>query len=162
MRLDRDEYFLRKAELTAKRSTCIRRSVGCILVNKLGHELATGYNGVPAGFLHCNGEKCEKNDKGEYKIIFPNACPGAYAASGTNLNGCWSPHAEQNALMQCSDVQEIETCYVTTSPCMTTCVKMLLNTGCRRIVFRVEYSQEGAKELWLYQSEKNREWIHLP
>ena len=41
-----DEYFMEMAELTAKRSTCMRRHVGAVIV-KDRHAIATGYNGAP-------------------------------------------------------------------------------------------------------------------
>ena len=54
MRPSRDEWALGLAQLTAERSTCLRRHVGCVLLNARGHVLATGYNGVAAGETHCN------------------------------------------------------------------------------------------------------------
>ena len=47
-----DEYFMRMAELTAQRSTCLRRQVGAVIV-KDKHIIATGYNGAPRGLAHC-------------------------------------------------------------------------------------------------------------
>ena len=47
-----DEYFMEMAELTAKRSTCMRRHVGAVIV-KDRHAIATGYNGAPSGIMHC-------------------------------------------------------------------------------------------------------------
>jgi deoxycytidylate deaminase len=47
-----DEYFLEMANLVAKRSTCLRRRVGAVLV-KDKRILATGYNGAPRGLKHC-------------------------------------------------------------------------------------------------------------
>jgi deoxycytidylate deaminase len=47
-----DKYFLEVAHLVAKRSTCLRRSVGAVIV-KNKRILATGYNGAPAGLKHC-------------------------------------------------------------------------------------------------------------
>ena len=47
-----DEYFMQMAELTAQRSTCLRRQVGAIIV-KEKHIIATGYNGAPKGLPHC-------------------------------------------------------------------------------------------------------------
>lgn len=41
-----DEYFMQMAELTAQRSTCLRRKVGAVIV-KDKHIIATGYNGAP-------------------------------------------------------------------------------------------------------------------
>lgn len=131
MRPSKDAYFIAMARLVATRSTCARRTVGCVLVNARGHVLATGYNGVAAGLPHCN------DPSGVHR------CTGASAASGTNLDGCGAIHAEQNALLQCRDVFAIDTCYATTPPCVT-CVKLLMNTSCRRIVFLGEYPHVAA------------------
>lgn len=130
-RMSVDEYFLRMATLAAKRGTCIRRQVGCVLVNKKNHVLATGYNGTPRGFPHCIDSPCE----------------GAKYESGKGLNKCLSTHAEQNALLQCHNVEEIYTAYVTASPCIH-CVKLLLNTSCKHIVFLEEYPDDDSKRLW--------------
>ena len=46
-----DEYFMEMAELTAKRSTCMRRSVDAVIV-KDRHAIATGFNGAPRGIAH--------------------------------------------------------------------------------------------------------------
>jgi dCMP deaminase len=149
MRPSKDVYFLRMAQLVATRATCARRQVGCVLVSGRGHVLATGYNGVAAGRPHCNeGHPCE----------------GANLPSGTGLDLCQAAHAEQNALLQCHDVHEIETCYCTTAPCVT-CTKLLLNTSCRRVVFVADYPHtQAAMQLWHgYQHEVRcgREWIRL-
>lgn len=151
MRPSRDEWALRLAMLTALRSTCCRRQVGCVLLSARGHVLATGYNGVAAGLPHCN-----QHDPFE-PTGFPFACEGAVAKSGTNLDGCEAIHAEQNALLQCRDVYAIETCYVMASPCMT-CTKLLLNTGCQRIVFLEDYPHNEAGKLW---TRAGRAWERL-
>lgn len=163
----RDQWGLELAAVTAKRATCCRRSVGCVLVDVNGHVLATGYNGVAAGQPHCNEMVVKGTDYGPEdkhgvsspaRLIetYPHACPGATAPSGTSLDACQAIHAEQNALLQCRDVQAIDTCYVTASPCVT-CVKLLLNTGCQRIVFMELYPQPVALELW---AAAGREHIH--
>ena len=155
----RDEWGLRLAEVTASRATCLRRSVGCVLVDKRGHILATGYNGVAAGQKHCNEKRpfTLRYVEDEPLPKHPHACPGAYSLSGTNLDGCQAIHAEQNALLQCRDVWEIETCYTTASPCIT-CVKLLLNTSCQRIVFREAYPHSDAQVLW---ENAGRVWLQL-
>jgi dCMP deaminase len=73
-------------------------------------------------------------------------CMGASSPSGTDLHLCEAVHAEQNALMQCADVQKIDTIYVTVSPCIH-CMKMIINTSCRRIVYNEIYS-EAALDMW--------------
>lgn len=154
-RPQKDEYFLRIASLVSTRSTCLRRSVGCVLVNERGHVLATGYNGVAMGMPHCN-EPLDRSSSinGTINVMlranneFPNACPAARAVNGSNLDGCEAIHAEQNALLQCKDVWDIYTCYITNSPCVT-CVKLLMNTSCRRIIFIHEYAHgEISRKLW--------------
>jgi dCMP deaminase len=144
MRLSRDDWAMKIASVTAKRSTCLRRAVGCVLLDADGFILATGYNGVAAGQPHCN-EVVEFSS--HFLKTYPHACPGHDAPSGTNLEGCGAIHAEQNALLRCRDVREIHTAYVTASPCMH-CTKMLLNTGCQRVVFLTAYPASGAQELW--------------
>lgn len=139
------------AVVTAQRATCLRRSVGCVLLNERGHVIATGYNGVAAGQPHCN-----KHDMFAPEGM-PFACPGAHLPSGTGLDGCHAVHAEQNALLQCRDVYSIQTAYVTASPCMT-CTKLLLNTSCKQIIFIDEYPHAEAKQLW---ESSGREWSKL-
>lgn len=162
MRPDTDEYYLRQVEVVATKSTCVRRSVGCILVNKRGHNIGSGYNGVEAGAVHCN----EWSVSGPNGRIYPYACKGAFLPSGQGLDECDALHAEMNALLQCRDVFEIWTCYVTDSPCVV-CVKLLMGTSCQRVVFRRRYSHdEPARLKWLKRNNISnnvaREWIHLP
>jgi dCMP deaminase len=84
---------------------------------------------------------------------------GASAASGQSLDACEAIHAEQNALLQCRDAWDIDTCYVSASPCVT-CTKLLLNTSCRRIVFREVYPHSQAQELW--SRRPGNVWLQLP
>lgn len=151
MRPDHDTYFTRMAALVATRATCLRRAVGAVLVNSRGHVLATGYNGVAAGRPHCN-----HHDMFD-PVGYPHACPGATAPSGQKLDECEAIHAEQNALLQCRDVFDIDTCYVTVSPCIH-CTKLLLNTSCRRIVAASIYDQRAA-DLW---TDSGRELVVMP
>jgi dCMP deaminase len=136
-RPDLNLYFMRMARLVATRSTCLRRAVGCVLVDEQGHVLSTGYNGVASGEKHCNQPNVIPMKTPEGKIvtrmIYPHACEGAMAPSGTELSSCSAVHAEQNALLQCPDVREIATAYVTVAPC-DSCLKLFLNTGCRVLV----------------------------
>jgi dCMP deaminase len=149
----RDQWAMNIAKITATRTSCCRRAVGCVLTNSRGHLLSTGYNGVAAGMPHCN-EVVVNSTGGE---TTPWACPGAHSPSGTNLDGCHALHAEQNALLQCRDVYQIETAYVTTAPCMT-CTKLLLNTSCKEIMYVDDYPQAAeSKKLW---ESASRVWRH--
>lgn len=140
LRPSRDFTMLHIASAISKRSTCCRRGVGCVLTDVHGRVLSMGHNGVPMGLPHCTDEPCK----------------GASFPSGTGLSECHAVHAEQNALAFCSDIMKIDTCYTTTSPCEI-CIKQLLNTSCRRIVFFDEYAHPISKKLW---EQAGRKWVH--
>lgn len=126
-----DVYMMGIALMASTRATCSRRSVGCVLINQYNHIIATGYNGVPASMPHCSDE----------------LCPGRKAASGQSLDTCMAIHAEQNALLQVRNANDITTIYVTTQPCIT-CTKLLLNTTCSQIVYLNPYPHHVAEDLW--------------
>jgi len=128
------------AWLVATRATCPRRAVGCVLVDEHNHVMATGYNGVPRGFPHC----------------IDTPCPGASHLTGQGLDACLATHAEQNALLQCSNVEAIHTVYCTTSPCIH-CIKLLLNTGAQALYVSSTYSDPRPLAMW-----KPRLWIEIP
>ena len=128
-RIDFDSYCLDIADLVSKRTTCSRRAVGCVLTDSQNHIVATGYNGVPKGFIHC--------------IDYP--CKGADAPSGTRLNECKAVHAEMNALLQLQSTDEL-TAYLTVTPCFD-CAKVLANSNVTRIVASVWYPQTEVKDI---------------
>lgn len=129
-RPSRDEYFVEMTSLVAQRATCARRAVGCVLVNEQGHVIATGYNGVCRGASHC----------------IDKPCPGADHPSGQGLHLCEAIHAEQNALLQCRNINEIHTAYVTASPCVS-CMRLLANTSVKRIVFQEYYPHAESEQI---------------
>jgi len=109
-------------KLVAKRSTCLRRSVGAILV-KEKRILATGYNGAPAGLRHCEEVGCLREN---------SSIP-----SGTRHELCRGLHAEQNAIIQAA-YHGISisgaVLFCTNKPCII-CSKMLINAGIQEIYF---------------------------
>ena len=128
-----DEYFMQMAELTAQRSTCLRRQVGAIVV-KEKHIIATGYNGAPKGLPHCE----ELGGCLREKLEIP---------SGERHELCRALHAEQNAIIQAATLgQSIEgaTIYITHQPCII-CAKMIINAGISRIVIRRGYPDEMSR-----------------
>lgn len=148
-RPSKDVRFLRDALTAASRSTCLRRAVGCVLVDAHGSTLATGYNGVARGQPHCNQPgKCfhPYHPLGHYEIVYPDACPGATAASGADLHRCEAIHAEQNALLRCPDPWAIEVVYSTASPC-DACSKLLLGTAAKRLVYLELYDLVALQRL---------------
>ena len=117
----------------SKEAKCIRRGVGAVLVDDLYHVKAIGYNGPPSGVKNCTEEPCM----------------GARMMSGTGLDTCLAIHAEQNAIIQCSDVHACRICVSSVSPCMH-CMKMLANVpNMDVIIFNEIYDQE-ALDWWMH------------
>lgn len=83
----KEEYYLDIAKAVSKRSTCLKRHYGAVIVNN-DEIISTGYNGNPRGLLNC----C---DKGVCLRIDKPHNSGDYS-------DCHSVHAEQNALLSAS------------------------------------------------------------
>ena len=129
-----DEYFMEMAHVVSKRSTCLRRKVGAILV-KDKHILSTGYNGAPKGLSHCFDVGCIRQDMS--------------VKSGERHELCRGLHAEQNAIIQAAVFGVSisgSTLYCTNTPCVV-CVKMLINAGVKEIIHSGEYPDELAKKM---------------
>jgi len=120
--------------LVARRSTCLRRSVGAILV-KEKRILATGYNGAPAGVRHCEEVGCLRED--------------ASIPSGTRHELCRGLHAEQNVIIQAAyhgiSIRDA-TLYCTNKPCAI-CSKMIINAGIKKIYYEEGYDDALADQL---------------
>lgn len=80
-----DTYFMHLSDLAARRSNCMKRRVGCIIV-KDQRVIAMGYNGTPKGMCNCNAGGCKRCNEG--------------APCGTRRDQCLCIHAEENALLE--------------------------------------------------------------
>lgn len=147
-RISKDEYYLGIALAVSKRSTCLKRHYGCVIVND-DIIIATGYNGSPRGEKNCcDIGKCKRENAERY----------------SDYTNCNAVHAEQNAIiaaqrknmiggtvyLACEEVREIEALKVVGDkdtyeivwvedknpiPC-NICLNMLKNAGIVRIVNR--------------------------
>ena len=86
MRPTKQEYYLDIALAVSKRSTCLKRHYGAVIVN---HDeiIATGYNGSPRGDINC----CDVG-----------VCMRVNAKRYSGYEQCKSIHAEQNAIISAS------------------------------------------------------------
>lgn len=53
-----DQYFMQLASLAARRSNCMKRRVGCVIVREK-RVISTGYNGTPRNLKNCNEGGCK-------------------------------------------------------------------------------------------------------
>lgn len=134
-RLSWDDYFMDITRLVSKRSTCLRRHVGAVIVRDK-RILATGYNGAPRGIAHCEETGCLRE-----KLGIP---------SGQQQELCRGIHAEQNAIIQAavSGVSiEDSQIYSVTQPCVV-CAKMIINSGIRKVIYQDTYPDELSKQMF--------------
>lgn len=127
---DWDQYFLNIATETARRSSCVRRRHGAVIVRNRRIK-STGYNGGPSGYPHC--------DEG--------ACPRATSdtPSGWGHDNCIAIHAEANAILYSSPEQrEGASIYITGVPCFT-CAKLIANSGITEVVATGEPYDDWAR-----------------
>lgn len=128
------QYFMDIAECVARRSTCIRRSVGAIIV-KDRRILATGYNGAPRSMAHCTDIGCLRDELG--------------VPSGERHELCRGIHAEQNAIIQAAmhgvSIRDA-TLYCTTFPCII-CAKMIINAGIRTVYYKYPYADPTSEKM---------------
>jgi dCMP deaminase len=122
--------------LVARRSTCLRRSVGAVLV-KDKRILATGYNGAPAGLRHCEEVGCLRESSS--------------VPSGVRHELCRGLHAEQNVIIQAAyhgiPIRG-STLYCTNKPCVI-CSKMLINAGIELIYYEEGYDDALSDQMFL-------------
>jgi len=85
MRLTWDDIWFEVAQAISKRSTCLRRQYGAVIVND-NKLISTGYNGSASGERHCTEEgECERE-----RLGIPH---------GQQYEKCVSVHAEMNAVI---------------------------------------------------------------
>ena len=135
-RIDKITYYLDIAETVSKRSTCLKRQYGAIIV-KNSEIISTGYNGAPRGITNCIDEK---------------KCNREFCARGTGYENCIAVHAEMNAIISSSRRDmldsslflvglETDGSYVNNGEPCSICKKIIVNAGIKYVYVRINESQ---------------------
>lgn len=126
-RITKEECFMEIAKVLAKRSTCLRRKAGSILV-KDGRIIGTGYNGAPRNINHC--KKCirEKLPSGKFHEL----CRGAHSELNAIINAALGNSSPEGGI--------IFTIY---SPCCY-CAKSIVNARITEVIYLEKYNDELA------------------
>lgn len=131
-RMNKDQYYVDIASDLYKRSTCLRRKFGALIVNK-DEIISTGYNGAPRKTVSSLDHGwCWRE---EHNI-----------PHGKNYEMCRSVHAEMNAIISASRRDMIggtlyvagengDGTYCEAFPCVV-CVRLIINAGIERLVYR--------------------------
>ncbi|MDD5067053.1 MAG: deaminase [bacterium] len=149
VRPDWDEHWLEMAKVVSKRSTCLRRRFGAVIVNK-NVVIATGYNGAPRETPNCfDLGKCYRKERN--------------IPAGSNYEKCRSVHAEANAIINAAregisikntelylygeDADSFE--IVGGKPCKM-CRRMIINAGIQIVAVK---EKEGIQKYYV------KDWI---
>jgi len=162
--ITRDEALMAIAYAMSQRSSCRKRKVGAIIVDRDGNVVSSGYNEVPAHEKPCTQEynNCHRDwltDRFLQKLKeqIPEVAPkeanikGLFRKEFKILDYCRALHAEENAIVNLarngrSVPLEECTLYTTTYPCRM-CSNKIVNVGIRQIVYVEPYPDEAAKSI---------------
>ncbi|KAI1306201.1 cytidine deaminase-like protein [Xylaria venustula] len=126
-----DSYFMALASLAARRCNCMKRAVGCVLVDSKRRVISTGYNGTPRNLTNCMEGGCPRCNSGDI-------------TSGMSLATCLCLHAEENALLEAGRerIRDGSVLYCNTCPCLTCSIK-IVQVGISEVVYSQGYSMDG-------------------
>ena len=128
-----DEYFLSIAQAVGKRSTCLRRRYGAIIV-KDNIIISTGYNGSPRGEVNCiDSGMCERErlkvPKGErYEL-----CVAVHAEQNAIINA--DPLKMQGATIYIVGINSADGSFASGEPCLL-CRRMIKNAQIAKVICR--------------------------
>jgi deoxycytidylate deaminase len=131
MRASWEETWLTVARTIAKRSRCINRQVGAVIVDENNRPIAVGYNGPPANMAASS--ECS------------SFCPrGGSQNRPGSYDNCVSVHAEANALLFADRRLFKEATIYVTNPCCWDCAKLIANSGITQVVMEKSSADDHA------------------
>ena len=133
LRPSKDAYYLDIARAVSRRSTCLRRRYGAVVVAN-DEIIATGYNGSARGdgnccdIGYCHRADCRHND-GNY-----GACPAVHAEMNALLSASRSETIGATLYLAGYDLEEGRQIYGwEIEPCPV-CARMIANAGIEAVV----------------------------
>ena len=150
-RLSWDQLWMGMCQLLAKRSPCMSRRIGAVIIRD-NIMLAMGYNGPPRGIKHCDQRSYELKsvEEATRKGICPRQAMGYI--SGQGIEHCPAEHAERNAIIHATITGTNlmgATMYCNCGTCCLECVKAIIQAGIKEVVLTdyVHYDLLGMKLL---------------
>ena len=133
-RRDKVNYYLDLADVVSKRSTCLRRHYGAVIV-KNDEVIATGFNGAPRGRKNCTDiGVCSRQKLG--------------VSRGERYELCRSVHAEANAIISSERDKMIGSSiylsgreadsgeYIKNMCSCSMCKRLIINAGIAKVIVR--------------------------
>lgn len=177
-----DPWFLELCQVVAKKSQCLSRKIGSVLVRDKS-VIAVGWNGPPRGIMTCDERwlidtKLQKQAGFEMGVhrnselyqnrlegICPRYVPEMGFKSGQGLEWCIAQHSERATLIsaakhgiQTNGCKLFMSCGIPCSPCLVE----IINAGIEEIIVtKIEYYDQSAQYLLENSGLKYRVYDHL-
>lgn len=173
--MNKIETLINILKIYQQRSTCARKQVSALIV-KDDHIISHGYNGTPAGFLHCDDyfdattnkaivkedlDLLIKSSKFEYEMLVKNKMIKTEIVTSEEFNirhhifsEAFEIHAEINAISYAAKAgRELNKAdmYITLSPCVG-CAKAIISSGIKNVYFLEKYDRSAEGIIRLEQN----------
>jgi deoxycytidylate deaminase len=177
------ETYMSIAFTASLMSECVKRQVGAVIIDKMGHVVSVGYNMPPRPLSPCykqfgdcfreiviartmeNVTNCPVCKKTFESIHYPYTCPNPECKtnvykkiiSDRAIGRCMSLHAEEEALAN-TQGQDLSSCvlYVTTFPCFH-CTQKILDAGISRFCYVESYPDLDAVKLFALSKQRGKD-----
>jgi len=149
------EYYLGIASAVARKSPCVRRKYGAVIVVD-DAVVSTGYNGPARGSTNCE-EGCVKDILNEPHGTGYEFCPAVHAEENTITNAARHGSSVKNGTLYISgyDVKSGEK--VEAVPCKR-CRRILINAGIKKVVIDTPNGpKEFDVEKWVEEDKRSYE-----
>ncbi|MBI5242130.1 MAG: dCMP deaminase family protein [Elusimicrobia bacterium] len=148
-RITKDQYYLNIAKEVARRSTCLRRHYGAVIVNN-DQIVSTGYAGAPRKTANCT----EIGACVRIKLKIPR---------GEHYEWCRAVHAEMNAIIHAArfdmigaalylvGVSPVSSAVIKGAEPCKICKRMIINAGIERVIIQTSPGR--------YRVQEAEDWI---
>lgn len=178
-----DPWYLELCNVVAKKSQCLSRKIGAILVRDKT-VVSQGYNGPPRGVMTCDERwnfdhemqnkagfgglspmSFVKKYKEDLEGICPRYVPEMGFKSGEGLEWCVAGHAERNALINAARLgipTKGAKLYMNCGIPCTPCLVEIINAGISEIIVtKLTFYDQSAEYLLKYSGLAFRVYEHL-
>lgn len=128
----KEEYYLEIAKSVARRSPCIRRKFGAIVV-KEDAVVSTGYNGPARGVINCNQAGCLKDELDIPSYEGYDYCPAVHAEENAIINAARHGASVLGGTLYLSGLDPESEEPIAGKPC-DRCKRTIINAGIEKVV----------------------------
>lgn len=152
-------YYLGIAEAVSKRSTCLSKRYGAVIV-KDNSIKSTGYNGAPKGRKNCTeiGQCPRITNNIQRGTNYSTSCRGLHSEWNAIINA--SPEEMKDATLYLYGYDRVAKRIVKDANCCPICKRMIINAGIKDVVIADLDNGIGHPEVpYHYRTIKVADWI---